>query len=78
MPGPPSQTAREQFAALLRAVEGSRVPLAALWVFDYGGQDEWNVTADNARAWQLDAVAEANRRLRRAGAARRAVTSPAR
>lgn len=37
---------------------------AALWVYDYPRQEEWNVTATNARAWQLDAVAQADRALR--------------
>ncbi len=41
------------------------MPLAALWVYDFSGQDaDWNVTATNGRAYQLEAVAEANARLR--------------
>jgi len=56
---------REQFAELLGSIERAGVPLAALWVYDFGGQGEsWNVTATNARAYQLQAIAEANRRLR--------------
>jgi hypothetical protein len=39
------------------------VPLAALWVYDYGSQDEFSVTATNRRGWQLKAIAEANARL---------------
>lgn len=59
------QEARRRFSDLLSAVEREGVPLAALWVYDYGGQDgAWNVTAANSRAYQLDAIAEANRRLR--------------
>jgi hypothetical protein len=55
---------RERFAAILSAIEVSGAPLAALWVYDFGGQREsWNVTPSNARAWQLDAIAAANRRL---------------
>ncbi len=58
--------ATEQFQSLLRLIEESQVPLAALWVFDYAGQREWNVRPDNARGYQLQAIAEANTRLRRA------------
>jgi hypothetical protein len=78
VPGAPSEATRRQFAELLGRIEAARVPLAALWVFDYRGQGEWNVTAANDRAWQLEAVAEANRRLRQASPAARSVTSPAR
>jgi len=46
-------------------VASQGVPLAALWVYDFSGQDaDWNVTATNGRAYQLEAVAEANARLR--------------
>jgi hypothetical protein len=55
---------RSEFAALLAAVLDSGAPLAALWVYDYARQPEWNVTATNSRAWQLDAVAAANRARR--------------
>ncbi len=41
------------------------IPLSALWVFDLASQKEFSVTATNARSWQLDLVAEANRALRR-------------
>jgi hypothetical protein len=65
VPGPPDAKTREQFAALLAAIEKARVPLAALWVYDFGGQDEtFNVTAGNVRAYQLKAIAEANERIR--------------
>ena|GEM_PF-661207 len=56
---------KERFASLLRLVEDVAVPLAALWVFDYAGQKEWSVRADNPRSYQLQAIAEANRRIRR-------------
>jgi len=62
------ERAREQFGAMLGWVERQAVPLAALWVYDYAGQNgQWNVTASNERSYQLKAVAEANRRLRGAG-----------
>ena len=56
---------RQEWSRLLSDLVAAGFPLAALWVFDYPRQPEWNVTASNARAWQLDAVAEANRRLPR-------------
>lgn len=55
---------RAEFARLLEAIRRAGFPLAALWVYDYARQPEWNVTAANARAWQLDAVAAANRAWR--------------
>jgi hypothetical protein len=55
--------AAQQFRALLSLIEKTGVPLAALWVFDYGHQADRNVTADNSRSYQLQAIAEANRRL---------------
>lgn len=63
--GPDTPAARERFARLLAALERESVPLAALWVFDFDGQArDWSVTLANERAWQLDAIAAANRRLR--------------
>ena len=54
-----------EFRALLAAIEKAEVPLAALWVYDFKGQEEsWNVTATNQRAYQLQALAEANARIR--------------
>ncbi len=56
---------RRRFERILSAIEKADVPLAALWVYDFKGQGKtWNVTSDNPRAWQLDALAEANRRIR--------------
>ena len=64
VPGPPTDKSRREFADLLAAVEQSGAPLAALWVYDFAGQKEqWSVTPDNERAWQLDAIAEANGRM---------------
>ena len=48
---------------LLQSILDQDVPLAALWVFDFPSQMDFNVTADNARSWQLDLIAEANRKL---------------
>lgn len=52
---------RREFSEFLEQIVASRIPVAALWVYDYSRQPEWNVTATNVRAWQLDAVAKANR-----------------
>jgi hypothetical protein len=49
---------------LLKAIIDHKIPLAALWVFDHPHQKDFNVTADNGRAWQLDLIAEGNRKLR--------------
>lgn len=58
------EVAKTEFMKLLSAIEESAVPLAALWVFDLPLQDSFiNITADNQRSYQLDAIQEANRRL---------------
>jgi inosine-uridine nucleoside N-ribohydrolase len=66
-PGEGPQT-KERFESLLRRMEESEVPLAALWVFDYAGQKEWSVRPDNPRSYQLQAIGEANARMSRAAA----------
>ena len=48
------------FRRLLDAIVNARVNWAALWVYDLMSQDEWSVRFDNARAWQLEMVAQAN------------------
>jgi hypothetical protein len=52
-----------QFQSLLRLIEDTQVPLAALWVFDFKAQPELSVRGDNARSYQLKAIAGANRRI---------------
>ncbi len=52
-----------KYRAMLAAIETSGVPLAAVWVFDHG-DSKLSITSDNNRAYQLRAIAEANRRLR--------------
>jgi hypothetical protein len=55
---------RAGFTELLHTIEQAGVPLAALWVFDLKQQDkDWNITATNDRAYMLQAIADANRRL---------------
>lgn len=62
--GAPSAEARRRFAELLALIETHRACLAALWVYDFARQEEWNVTATNDRAYQLKVISEANRRMR--------------
>lgn len=56
---------RQEFFTLLKAIEDAKVPLAALWVFDYARQPKCTVTAANDRSYQFQAVAEANARIRK-------------
>jgi hypothetical protein len=52
------------FYKSLDAIEQAGVPLAALWVFDFPGQnDTWNITVDSDREYMLRAVKEANARI---------------
>lgn len=49
------------FRTALGAVRQSPVDLAAVWVYDFSGQDDdWNIHPDNARGWMLEAVGRAN------------------
>jgi hypothetical protein len=61
----------KEFRRMLRIIEESSVPLAALWVFDLPSQNaDYNITADNARSYQLREVAAANARVQKGGTAR--------
>ncbi|MDQ2798315.1 MAG: hypothetical protein M3Y13_01580 [Armatimonadota bacterium] len=54
------------FHALLARIEREHVPLAALWVFDRSDADDpFNVSATNRRAYQLEALTEANDQIKR-------------
>ncbi|HLJ56361.1 MAG TPA: cellulase family glycosylhydrolase [Chthonomonadaceae bacterium] len=56
---------RAAFDDRLQAVLDSGAPFAALWVFDFAGQEAiWNVTASNERAYQLRAISAANDTIR--------------
>jgi len=58
----------KDFRKMLKIIEESPIPLAALWVFDLPSQDaDFNVTAANARAYQLKELGEANARVQRSG-----------
>ena len=63
--GAPGETSEQAATCrrLLTAIVNHEIPLAALWVFDYSRQGNLNVTADNVRAWQLDLIADMNRKL---------------
>ena len=65
VPGGVTEATKESFNSILRAIETNRVPLAALWVFDFNSQSkDWNVTATNARSWQLESIQRANVQMR--------------
>jgi len=50
---------------MIAAIEKCRVPLAALWVYDFNSQEaDFNVTGTNRRSYLLDAIEQANRRVR--------------
>ena len=56
---------RRQFELLLNLITKNNVPLSALWNFDFEHVDQghWNITEDNHRAYMLDALRDANRKL---------------
>lgn len=57
VPGGDTLTNRERFSRWQKLIAEKNIPLAALWVFDFDAQNgEWNVTPDNDRAWQLEAL----------------------
>ena len=65
VPGPNTRESKANFAAMLSAIESNHVPLSALWVFDFDGQaKDWNVNSTNDRSWQLDAIQQANERMK--------------
>ncbi len=58
-----SEAARAEFERMLSAIEKTHVTMAALWVYDFDGQrDTYNVSAAT-RAYQLDAISQANARM---------------
>jgi len=65
--GVPGETPEQAatFRRLLTRIVDHDIPLAALWVFDYARQDDFNVSDDNARAWQLDPIADMNQKMRK-------------
>ena len=66
VPGAPTAESKTKFAAILSAIETNRVPISALWVFDFNFQSkDWNVNPTNDRSWQLDAIQQANERIKK-------------
>ena len=64
VPSEDKESVRRRLNQMMAAVELSEVPLAALWVYDLGQQeDTWNVTPTNSRAYMLDLLSQANRRI---------------
>ena len=54
------------FQQMLDAIEASKVPLSAFWVFDHPEQyREWNATFENERSYMLKLVAASNQRIQR-------------
>ena len=55
----------EAFTDRLNAIVENKVPLSAFWVYDHKGQENaWNITFDNERAYMIDLVLEANKKLK--------------
>ncbi|MGC4042456.1 MAG: cellulase family glycosylhydrolase [Armatimonas sp.] len=64
VPGAPTPESDKRFTAMLDGIKRLKIPLSALWVYDFPYQDDYTVTATNTRRGQLEAVAAANKRLR--------------
>jgi len=59
-----SSAARPAMNEFLATLDRHAIPLAAVWVFDLPAQTkDFSITADNARAWQLEVLRDWNRRL---------------
>ena len=57
---------REIVPRMIKAIEDNDIPISALWVFDFGGQDnDWNITETNERGYLLDLIGEANARMQK-------------
>jgi hypothetical protein len=55
---------RAKFDRLFAAIAKSDIPLAALWVFDYPNQPDFNLLPGTPRAYQLERIGEWNRARR--------------
>ena len=62
--GPPDKS-EKRFNEMLKAIVDSGVQVAAVWEFAVAVRDEWSVTADNDRSYQLRAIEAANRQIRK-------------
>lgn len=55
---------RQFFNEIISALEKTEVPLSMMWVYDFSWQEaDCNVTATNSRAYRLDLISEANKRM---------------
>jgi endo-1,4-beta-mannosidase len=55
---------RLKFNELLGAIDDLKVPLAAVWVFDYSLQNsDWNITPLNRRSYMIDEIGRLNRSI---------------
>ncbi len=55
---------RLKFNELLSAIDELKVPLAAVWVFDYSLQNaDWNITPTNSRSYMIEEIGRLNRSI---------------
>ena len=55
---------KKEFEQLLLSLVELDVPLAADWVYDYSRMEgQWNTTFKNSRAYMLEMISKANRRI---------------
>jgi hypothetical protein len=58
---PDSEHASEAFEQRLSEIRRLKIPLAAIWVFDYAAHEkDFNVSSTNRRQWQLKMIGEWN------------------
>jgi len=58
------EKSREYFKKIINSIESNKVPLSALWVFNYPNQDgQWNITSSNERSYMLCEIRDLNARL---------------
>lgn len=62
--GAHGEGAAEKVRELLDVITASKAPLAAVWVYDRGEHDQFNITRDNERAWILERIGELNKGMR--------------
>jgi hypothetical protein len=55
---------REEFVIFIDAIIKYKIPLSAVWVFDFPQQNaDWNITPCNDRVYMLNLVREANKKI---------------
>jgi len=61
VPNSYSNEVQSVYKRMIKAIKKNKVPLSALWVYDFSKQDkEWNITFDNNRKYMLQIISEAN------------------